>query len=469
MVFHTPKVIIVGAGLTGLAIAWRLTEAKIPFVLLEKENRAGGQIHTLHKEGYSFEIGPNTGSLSYPEVAEFFDFASPLVSLETASHAAKRRLICKNGKLYALPSGLLSGLKTPLFSFKDKIRVALEPFKPRGVNPLESVGSLAERRLGKSIVEYAVDPFVGGIYASDPYFLTAQYALPKLYRLEQDYGSFIRGAIAKAKVKKTHREKRATKEVFSAKGGLQNLVDAVAKKVSLSGSLLCSAKIEQVTRTTSGEWKVLFRDPNGDSQSVQASYYITTVRSDLLREVLPTALFPHLSPIEKLRYAPAWEVAVGFDHYQGDNRLAFGALVPSIEQRDLLGILFPSDCFCDRVPFADSRLFTLFMGGLRDSDRLAPLSQDEIIDKGLKELYSLLKIPSSLLPSMIHLAYFPKAIPQYGSDSPERLKAISQIEQANRGLFLAGGIRDGIGMAHRIKQGSDIALAIIEQERRDKA
>lgn len=469
MVHGTPKVIIVGAGLTGLAIAWRLTEAKIPFVLLEKENRIGGQIHTLQEAGYSFESGPNTGSLSYPEVAELFDFASPLTSLEIASPAAKQRLICKKGRLHALPSGMLSGLMTPLFSFKDKIRVALEPFKPRGANPLESVGALAERRLGKSIVEYAVDPFVGGIYASDPYFLTAQYALPKLYRLEQDYGSFIRGAIAKAKEKKTPREKRATKEVFSAKGGLQSLVDAVANKVSLSGSILCSAKIEQVTRTTCGEWKVLFRDRNGDSQSVQASYYITTVRSDQLREVLPAPLLPHLSPIEKLRYAPVWEVAVGFDHYQGDNRLAFGALVPSKEKRDLLGILFPSDCFCDRVPFADSRLFTLFMGGLRDSDRLAPLSQDEIIDKGLKELYSLLKIPSSLSPSMVHLSFFSKAIPQYGSDSPERLKAIAQLEHANRGLFLAGGIRDGIGMAHRIKQGSDIALAIMEQERRNKA
>ena len=59
---------------------------------------------------------------------------------------------------------------------------------------MESVGALAERRLGRSFVDYAVDPFLSGVYAGDPYKLPTRLALPKLYNLEQHYGSFIKGA-----------------------------------------------------------------------------------------------------------------------------------------------------------------------------------------------------------------------------------------------------------------------------------
>ena len=462
----TPQVIIVGAGITGLSLAWRLAEHNVSFTILEQSNRPGGQIHTLHENGYTFESGPNTGSISNPEVAELFDFASPYASLEEAASAAHCRLICKKGKLHVLPSGLLSGLSTPLFSFSDKLRVACEPFRAKGNNPLESVGALAQRRLGKSIVDYAVDPFVGGIYASDPYFLTAQYALPKLYNLEQEYGSFIRGALAKAKIKKSERERRATKAVFSSKGGLQNLVEALAHKLSQQGSLCYSTTIESVRYTAEGNWQISYHEADKESQIVEAPFYVTTVRGDLLRDVLPPVLYDHLAPIEQLLYAPIWEIAVGFDHYKGDGRRAFGALIPTKEKRDLLGVLFPSDCFSDRVPYKDSRLFTLFMGGLRDGNRFISLSEEELQQKGLKDLYALLRIPHSLEPSMVHLSYFPKAIPQYGIDSEERLKAIMRLESDYPGLYLAGGIRDGIGMAHRIKQGSDLALEIIQKLQR---
>ena len=55
------------------------------------------------------------------------------------------------------------------------------------------MGSLAERRLGRSFVDYAVDPFLSGVYAGNPYQLPTRLALPKLYDLEQRYGSSLKG------------------------------------------------------------------------------------------------------------------------------------------------------------------------------------------------------------------------------------------------------------------------------------
>lgn len=457
-----PKVIIVGGGLTGLSVAWRLAEQHIPFLLIEKEPRLGGQIRTRREGGYTFEVGPNTGTISFPEVVELFRYLAPLASLEVADKAAKRRLILKKGTLHPLPSSLWGGITTPLFSFHDKLKVATELFRPRGNNPYESVGELAERRLGRSVVRYAVDPFVGGVYAGDPYQLTARFALPKLYALEQEYGSFIKGAMHKAFAKKSERDRDATKEVFSVSGGLENMVSALTSRVSASGTLLTGTDITAVRKLPFG-WEVHYKTSQQEEERVEASYLVTTVRADQLRAVLPTDFAPYLAPIESLRYAPVWELAVGFDQYQGFSLPAFGALIPSVENRGILGILFPSDCFKNRTPSRASRLFTIFIGGDRDYSRYAEASDEQIVNQAVAELYKALAIPQHIKPSLLHLSFFPKAIPQYERSSEERFARIAELEKMHQGLFLAGGIRDGIGMAHRIKQGSDIGLQIARE------
>lgn len=461
----SPRVVIVGGGITALSVAWRLAEAKVPFIILERTDRIGGQIRTLRHAGYTFETGPNTSTISNPEVTEIFDYAAPTAQLELASSRSKKRLIWKGDRFHSLPSDFLSGLSTPLFSLSDKLHLLGEPFRCRGTNPDESIGAMAERRLGKTFVRYAIEPFVGGIYAGDPYLLTTRHALPKLYALEAKYGSFIRGAIAKMRERKSQREKRATKAVFSAVGGFENLIHALGEKVSAIGKIILEAYIIETQYNPGKGWEITYETVERCRETISVPHYVTTVRADQLSGVLPHDILRYLEPITKLKYAPIIELAIGFDHYCGHSTRAFGGLVPSCENRNLLGILYPSDCFSERVPHADSRLFTLFMEGTRDHDRLKELSEEEIIALALKELYTMQGIAPTETPSLIHLTRFPKAIPQYGIDSGARLERIAELEEAYSGLYLAGAIRDGIGMAQRIKQGSDIGLSIAQSER----
>lgn len=182
-------ILIIGAGLTGLTTGFWLTRAGKDIHILEKADRVGGQIHTFREKDFVYESGPNTGVVSYPEVAELFEALSPACALETAREESKRRLIWKGNRFRALPSGLFSAVTTPLFTLGDKFRILGEPFRAKGNNPDESVGELAARRLGKSFLHYAVDPFLSGVYAGDPMKLVTRYALPKLCNLEQQYGS----------------------------------------------------------------------------------------------------------------------------------------------------------------------------------------------------------------------------------------------------------------------------------------
>ena len=441
-------IVVIGAGLTGLSTAFNLKKMGRDVLVLEKQNRIGGQIATHNEDGFTFESGPNTGVVSFPEVTELFRDLEGRCQMETARESSKRRLIWKGSEFHALPASLPAAISTPLFTLKDKFRILGEPWRKKGTDPDEPVGALAQRRLGRSFYEYAVDPFVSGVYAGDPMKLTTRYALPKLYNLEANYGSFVRGAIAKAKEPKSERDRLATKKVFSAFGGLQNLVEALAEGIDIVTGA------QAITVMPDGEHKWLIRYNNG-TEEIHCNHVITTVGAYALSSLLPFVAQEQMAPISKLYYAPIIQVCVGIKNTGGIDYAAFGGLVPSKEQKKVLGILFPSACFVQRAPEGGA-LYSYFMGGARHTDYLQK-SDTEIRSMVREAFHSMLKYPMNVEPDMIRIFRHEHAIPQYGVDSGERFKAVEAIQQQYPGLIIAGNLRDGIGMGNRIQQAAAIA------------
>jgi oxygen-dependent protoporphyrinogen oxidase len=443
------NVAVVGAGLTGLTTAFYLKKAGIPFVVFEKEKRAGGVIQTHHDNGFTFEGGPNSGILSKPEVPELLEELKDDCTLEVADETAKARWIWKKDRWVPLPSGLISGVTTPLFSFSDKLRILGEPFRKKGNNPNESLAQLVLRRMGKSFLDYAIDPFILGIYSGDPARLITQYAFPKLYRLEQDYGSFIGGSVKKAKEPKTDRDKKATKEIFSVEGGLSNLIDALVKNVGNENirlncnGLSFSQKENKFSSSLSSD---------------QFSHVISTTGGYVLEELFPFLEKEKLKSITKMEYSRVVQVSVGFSQWEGIPLKAFGGLVPFIEQRNILGALFLSSFFKNKAP-QNGALLSVFMGGVRKPE-FADYSDEKILKIVEQELTEMFKL-KTFRPDLLKIFRYNHAIPQYSFESEEKLKAINALEKKHPGLVLAGNIRDGIGIADRIKQGKTIASEII--------
>lgn len=444
------EIVVIGAGLTGLSTAFHLHRQGRDVVILEKADRVGGQIHTYHENGFTFESGPNTGVVSFPEVAELFQMLEGSCQLEIARESSKRRLIWKGNRFHELPCSPVSAITTPLFRLSDKFRILGEPWRKKGTDPDEPVGALAARRLGKSFYEYAVDPFVSGVYAGDPMKLTTRYALPKLYNLEANYGSFIRGAIAKAKEPKTDRDRLATKKVFSAVGGLQRLVEALSKDLRI----ITSANNLKVMPTADGQWSCTY---NG-TEEIVCRKVVTTVGAYALPALLPFIPEAQMQKMSNLFYAPIIQVILGVKNARGLDFPAFGGLVPSKEQKRVLGILFPSSCFEQRCPDGGA-LYSYFIGGARHTDYLQK-SDDEIREITLEAFHSMLKYPADMQPDLLRIFRHEHAIPQYWSDSGERFATIEALQQQYPGLILAGNMRDGIGMGNRIHQGATIASSI---------
>ncbi len=445
---------IIGAGLTGLTLAYYLKRLGLSVAIVEKASTCGGTIRTKRESGFTYEIGPNTGTLGSTEVVELFDDLKGKVEIEIGNPKSKFRWIWKNGKWNILPINLTSAIKTPLFSMKDKLNILGEPFRKRGENKNETIAEMVKRRLGESYLDYAVNPFISGIYAGDPKNLITRFALPKLYNLEQNYGSFIKGAIRKRKEPKTELEKRVSKEVFSVRGGFDKLIKALEEEIGRKNIYLNS--INTCVNVQGKGFVSHFFNPQGKRQEIYSKKVVSTTNGIHLQK-----MFPFISPQEvkfltNTRYAKIIQVAACYTSWKGVPLNAFGGLVPSKEKRNCLGILFPSSIFKNRAPKGGA-ILSIFMGGI-NRPQLLDKSDEEIKQIALNEINESLQTHET--PDVLEVFRYPEAIPQYEKNTQERLDAIVRVQKQFPGLYIAGKIRDGIGISDRIKQGKQLAEEI---------
>jgi oxygen-dependent protoporphyrinogen oxidase len=448
---NNKEVIVIGAGLTGLATAHYLKKAGINFHVLEQMDRPGGVIQSASENGFNFENGPNTGVIGTAEVVELFDDLKGLCELEVAKDNVNTRYILKNGKWEKLPGGLIEGIKTKLFTWKDKFRILGEPFRSKGKNPHETLSELVLRRMGKSFLEYAVDPFILGVYAGDPSYLVTKYALPKLYNLEQNYGSFIGGTIKKGLKKKDEQAKKITRKVFSAKGGLSNLTDALYQS---AGKENFSFGLDNIQVSKADGTYIISGQKAGENIEIKANQVITTTGAFALEHILPFVSKEEIAKITNLKYAKVIEVVLGFNDWKGRSLDGFGGLIPFKEKRDVLGYLFLSSFLENKAP-QNGALLTIFMGGMRRAE-LVELSDNKIKEIVERETINLMDL-AEFKPDLIMINRYEHAIPQYSVDSGQRFETIEKLQDEHIGLIIGGNLRNGIGMADRIKQGKELA------------
>lgn len=442
---------IIGAGLTGLTTAYYLTKAGFKVVLIEKQNRSGGVINTKIQNGFTYETGPNTGIIGTPEIVSLFEDLSEIVTVEMADSGVNSRWIWKKGKWNTLPSSLLSAISTPLFSIKDKFRILGEPFRKTGKNKDETVAEMVKRRLGRTYLDYAVDPFVSGIYAGDPEILITRHALPKLYNLEHKYGSFITGALKKRFEPKSEPEKNVSRKVFSIQGGLINLINALEKEIG-SDNILLNCSNVRVENKDDG-YHTFFNNSIGELTELFSGKVISTVGGNEIFNLLPFVSESDLKSISNVEYAKVIQVIACYRDWKGVEINAFGGLVPSRENRKSLGILFTSSIFNNRAP-KDGAILSVFLGGVKNK-QIYENTDNEIKSVALKEIEETLG--SSSEPDLMEIFRYPFAIPQYYINTDDRLTAVERVQNMYPGLIIAGNLRDGIGMADRIKQGRNLA------------
>ncbi len=448
----TVDVVVIGAGISGLSCAVALREHGLDVRVLEAAPRAGGVIRTRRVGGWLVEHGPNSTLDRHPALARLIDAAGLSARRVDASPRSRSRYVLRDGRLHAIPLTPGAFVTARLLSVRGRLRVMREPFVPRGGHPGETVAEFVRRRLGEEFLDYAIDPFVSGVYAGDPAELELASAFPEMAAFERDYGSIIRAAMATAGRRRRRRRRAGVRGsvMLSFDDGMETLPRALAGR--LGESLELRTAVSAVERDGGG-WRV-HRDGGG---ALRARDVVLAVTADAAADLVQPLSDAAATALRAIPYAPVAVVFLGLPRAALAHPLdGFGFLVPTRERRAILGTIFSSTLFPRRAPQGHVAL-TSFVGGARHPEAV---EQDEstLVRRVTDELGSILGLRGD--PVVTDVVRWPRAIAQYTRGHSRRIGVLRALERDQRGLHVCAAFDGGPSVVDRVRRAFELADAI---------
>jgi oxygen-dependent protoporphyrinogen oxidase len=445
------QTIIIGGGLSGLTVAHKLRGQDC--LILEKNGHSGGVIKTHSDRGFIAEIGPHGFLDNCKESRQILEetgldkecLKAPLIDFV--------RYVYLGGKLNLIPQTPIKILMAPLIPWSAKLRVLGELWKP----PLAgqpSVAKWANYRFGPALLPY-LDAVYTGTYAGDFDRLTIDSVMPGARALEREYGSLLRGLIARYIKTKKNGSKGSTfsmPAMTSFSGGMQRLVEKLAEPMVNGRDILHNTTATSV-RPSSAGWQI-----ETTSGTFTASNLVFSLPINSSLKLLGP-IFPDL-PLKSVPETWISTVVFGFSN-EFSLPPGFGYLTPEQEQRFTLGSLFSSNMFAGRAPEGHI-LFETLVGGRRHPERLE-LDDSTLIEKSLADVREILKIKGN--PVYTKVLRPTGSIPQLERNYPELLSYKEKICRQNKGLHICGFGWEGIGLNDMMKSGTKVASEILSNRR----
>ena len=505
---NTRTAVVLGGGLSGLALAWFLKNTARPsllkVVVVEKSARPGGWVNSHRLQGHVLESGPRgvrpqAAGQETIALAEKLGLEDQLIA---ADPAAKYRYIYLDGKLERLPTGLID-LYTSKTTKWLKPVLQFEREKIAGSGKDESIAEFVTRRFNGRVLDELVDPLISGIYAGDPAELSVQSCLKRLVTLEQKHGSVVTGLmnenlpwpmgqgrliggggesllLDRGPPTSKITQKFGKDALVSFTGGMSTLTDKLAEELETDGGARDgTGGVLYDTEATSLDFS------STDKVGVTLSDG-STIDADHVFCALPggpaaSLLKPHgrhgtagmlSDEIAAIGYAPvalvtmAWPKDVLPDHLVG-----FGHLVPFKEEQEVLGMTWDSCTFPQQVTNGNgagsagrgnpTRL-TVFIGGVRRADGLRAMAAgggeyEDIGAVARRTVAAHLGISDA--PSVCEVHYMDQAIPQYNVGHNERINRVERLTaQVDPRLTMSGSLLYGVACNDIVAQARQTAL-----------
>jgi oxygen-dependent protoporphyrinogen oxidase len=440
------EVLIVGGGISGLATAWWLARQGVAVEVWEAGDLPGGKIRTTRDAGYLTEQAAGLLVNFRPEVDQLLH-ACGASEKRVERPGRLNRYLLHQSQLASVPMQLSAIAASPLWNWQAKLRMLGEVLIPKGGHPGETVSQFITRRLGRAVLDTAMDPFITGTLSSDPAKAEATSVLPRLTALEQRYGSLALGML----VNMLWRRRRANNaDTFSFTGGMSDLINAIVRSDGLN--LRCGVEVAGIEQTRKG-WRAISTD--GRQRSVYALVLSTpaNVTASLLRDTSRTAA----NLLAGIEYAPVAVAHLGFKRKCIGHPLdGTGFLVPSRESLSFNGNLWMSRLFPDRAPPGQTLLTSYLGGSLRP--RQIELDDQTMMEVLLRDLSPLLDINGE--PEYFRVDRHHQGLPMYHGNYQERLSGIQAEIGECPGLYLAANYLGGVSVRERIHQGRLLADTI---------
>ncbi|RFS19741.1 protoporphyrinogen oxidase [Chitinophaga silvatica] len=440
-------ILIIGAGISGLSIAYHLQQQNIPYLLLEASSRAGGVMTSYHDQGFEMDAGANTIAAS-PEVLQFFDELGLSEYLLQASAASKNRFLVRNGQLHAVSPHPFKIISSPYLSRQSKWRLFTERFrKPLPGISEETVTTFVSRRFNKEIADYVFDPVLSGIYAGNPDKLSIKEVLPALPKWEETYGSVTKGLMK-------NKGAMGGRKIISFKGGNQILTDRMASRLSTPVRL--NSEVTAISKGAEGyDVQVL---EQGNPTTIKASQVVFTTPAYITANVVKSLDAQLSKQLSAIHYPKMGVLHVGFEASAIPQPVeGFGFLVPNAENLHFLGAICNSAIFPEKAP-EGKVLFTIFTGGARQEQLLDQMGAEALQNKIIEEVSQLLKITAA--PTLKYFRRWDKAIPQLNVGFGEVRTAVDQFEKKYPGIFISGNYLQGVAIPALLQYGKTFAAQL---------
>ncbi len=229
------RIVVVGGGMAGLGAARVLEAARaqdpsVDWQLYEQDPRLGGKVHTIRRDGFVVEGGPDSAIIEkhWPITAarevgigdRFLD----------CNEDIRKSFVYTRGRLHELPEGIILMVPTRmvpfamsgLMSWPGKVRMGLDLLLPRGGAATggptgaigsaldESLGDFVRRRLGNEALARIAEPIVAGIHAGDPEQMSVRATFPMFLDMEREHRSLILAML---------KRRKARQKAAAARGG----------------------------------------------------------------------------------------------------------------------------------------------------------------------------------------------------------------------------------------------------------
>ncbi|MDR7507079.1 MAG: protoporphyrinogen oxidase [Armatimonadota bacterium] len=451
------RVVVVGGGIAGLAAAWALDRAAragaaVEPWLVESADRLGGKVLTERVGGFLVEAGPDSFLTVKPwalDLCRALELSDRLVH----PRPPRRLYVLHRRRLHPLPADLaglvprsLAALAgSSLFSWTDKVRMALEvlvPAHPDGAD--ESVGAFFRRRLGRAAVERLVGPLLGAIYGGDPDRLSLAATVPQYRRMVSRHGSLLRAA-------RTLSGTAGESAFATLAGGVGELVGRLAADLRRT-TVRTGCPALEVDADGAG-----YRVRLADGRTVSADAVVVATPAPQAAALLQTVAPETAGLLRTIPYAPAAVVSVGVAREQVGHPLdGHGYLVARGEGLLHTACTWSSAKWPHRAPPGHA-LLRFYVGappeGVADGALAATV---------LEEARPLLGLRGS--PVLVRVHRWEQALPQYRVGHLDLVAAIERDLDRLPGLAVAGAAYRGVGLPDCVRQGMEAAARVLAKQ-----
>ncbi len=456
------RIAIIGGGISGLSAAHRLMElsaenkTRLEVLLFEGRNRLGGVISTRRADDFLIEEGPDSFITTKPWAVDLSKRLGLEQELIPTNEENRRTYVVKRGRLVHVPDGflmlaptrLLSFLQSPLFTWRGKLRTALETVLPgRSGQSDESLASFVTRRFGREVLDVVAQPLVSGIYTADPQTLSLKATFPQFLEMEQKYGSVIRALIGEKNKRKspTSGESGARYSLFlSFKSGMETLTEKLGS--GLPGkSLKLGTSIKRLEPLKNG-WALI----TGDGKMIDSDGVIIALASNRAYKLLEGFDGRLAKELSQIRYESSVVINLGYNFKDISHSLdGFGFVVPAVERRPILACSFSSLKFEGRAP-KDRVLLRCFIGGATNPE-IYERDDPWLMKTAHEEMCELLGVSDKPVLKMVSRYY--KSMPQYFVGHLDLVAKIKEQVIKYKTLELAGNAYGGVGIPDCINSG----------------